>query len=616
MTLIVPDWEPPWPSTGGPTFVRVSSSHLKDPDWLCPEQMAKKARPEVWPAARGDYIPRPPATFALGLLRDAAIDLLSSREPSAVEAVTAIQLAVQARVDAAKDEWVEESVELAVRGLGGYLRVLARLREEGVLARTVVVADLVVVDEQEDHPPVESVTWAVHHLSVDGSLCETHVLRLGSAGDVRLAPAEVALMARVAAEGFIAEPKDVSGWSSPHRRAASQPPAPRNARVRVVGVLDDSDRMVFDGTADVAATLVADEVPAALAILAGGRFRAGRGCADCALRQHCPGLPERAGLLGVAGYSTSTRSLSPSDLTKHALCPKQLHLLRDLGMPAQIPSPSGPLRRGQQVHEWLAAAHQRGVACRDEDLPLPSADMVGPGVVRAAGIATDLGWGYDEYVTNRHFLLGHLDQCPWHRGGLVSLTHEVPMAAWDTDANVVISTRSDVVYVTDEAEVVVRETKTVSPRFVAPDPGALLHQFPQLALSVCLMADGHPALEQVPPGPRTVELEILGAAGHRLERYDAMDPATVLAARTALADRVDRWLHDTTHLPGPRPPCQTCPVTRFCSDYQPQRGLEVPADLLLGLVDPGAVGWGSVDADEVSALVDLDPSAPADDIPF
>jgi hypothetical protein len=285
-------------------------------------------------------------------------------------------------------------------------------------------------------------------------------------------------------------------------------------------------------------------------------------------------------------------------------------------MPAQSSPPTGPLRRGQQVHEWLAAAHERGVACRAEDLPLPSAEMVGPGAVQAAGIATDLGWGYDEYVTNRQFLVRHIDHCPWHREGVVSLTHEVPVTAWDTDANVVISTRSDLAYVTDGAEVVVRETKTVSPRFVAPDAPALLDQFPQVALGVCLMADGHPAFDSVPPGPRTVELEVLGAAGHRLARFDATDPTTVLAARTALADRVDRWLHDTTHLPGTRPPCQTCPVARFCSDYQPQGGLEVPADLLLGLVEPGAEGWGPVNADEVSALVDLDLTAPVDDIPF
>jgi hypothetical protein len=388
--------------------------------------------------------------------------------------------------------------------------------------------------------------------------------------------------------------------------------------VRIVGVLDDSDRLAFDGTAADAAARFSADVPPALGILAGGRFRPGRGCAGCATRQQCPGLPERPGLLGVTGYAPATRALSPSDLTRYAMCPRQVYLSRDLGMPSEQAPPSGALLRGIQVHDWLAAAHQRGVPCAAEDLPAPHVDMSGRTVVANAGIATDLGWAYDEYVTNRNFLLGHLEICPLHRDDVTSLTHEVPVTVWDVHANVVISARSDLAYRTARGELVLREVKTVNPRFVATGEEALLGQFPQLALAVCLLADGHPTFEDDDSAILAAELEVLGAAGHRLVRFDATDPHTVLLARTALADRVDRWLHDTTHQPGPRPPCQTCPVARFCADRRPDHGPRIPADLLLGLAeDPaGADAWTAATGAEAAALVDLDLSDQADDIPF
>lgn len=622
MTIQVPGWVPPWPAAGTASFVRVSSAHLKDPDWLCAEQVAKKARPEVWPADRGDFMARPAATFALGLLRDAALDLLAAPGGSVVEAAMAIQAAVQARVEAASEEWVAESVVLAIRGLGGYLRVLARLRESSELGPAVAVADVVVAEAQPDGTPLEWATWAIHHVARDASLCETHLLRLAPAAEVRLAPAELGVIARVATHGFIAAPKTAKGWASPHAPAPSQPPSPRRGRVRVVGVLDDSDRLVFDGTADDAAGLFATDVPPALGILAGGRYRPGRACAGCATRQQCPGLPARPGLLGVAGWSEATRALAPSDLTRHAVCPRQVYLARDLGMPAEPAPPSGALLRGIQVHDWLAAAHQRGVPCTADDLPAPSAEMAGGPVVANAGLATDLGWAYDEYVTNRHFLTGHVELCPLHRDDITSLTHEVPVTVWDTHANVVVSSRSDVAYQTARGELVLRETKTVSPRFVAGDEEALLAQFPQLALAVCLLADGHPTFEADNPAILAAELEVLGAAGHRLVRFDATDPQTVLAARTALADRVDRWLHDTEHRPGPHPPCETCPVARFCADRRPDQGPQIPADLLLGIAADTASpdAWTALSGAQVgahvAALVDLDQAGPADDIPF
>ena len=74
------------------------------------------------------------------------------------------------------------------------------------------------------------------------------------------------------------------------------------------------------------AALFATEVPPALGILAGGRFRPGRACAGCATRQQCPGLRARPGLLGVAGWSEATRALAPSDLTRYSMTNRRVYL--------------------------------------------------------------------------------------------------------------------------------------------------------------------------------------------------------------------------------------------------------------------------------------------------
>ena len=75
-----------------------------------------------------------------------------------------------------------------------------------------------------------------------------------------------------------------------------------------------------------------------------------------------------------------------------------------------------------------------------------------------------------------------------------------------------------------------------------------------------------------------VELELLGPDAGDVLVFDAADPLTVLVARSALAERIDAWLFDTTHPIGDRPPCHSCEVSRWCGQ-QPASDVTV-TDLL------------------------------------
>lgn len=607
MSIQIPEWEPPWPTKSGPGFVRVTSTMTRArrvPP--CSEQMARKARPDAYPAERPPREPHAPGSFPLGLVREAALLLLgdrragaSSTEASAAGASIAdrIRASVDAAIAQSRDEWSPDVRPAVEAGLVGYLEVMESLRASGELADAMAFSTLVAA--QEEPSRVEMWAWAIHQISRDGALREVHVLRWQRASEVALDPAEAAFIAHVAGSGYLAD-ADAAWWKpfTPSRSIA-QPPAPTTVRVRVIGVLDSTTDVRFDGTVAEAELAFHELVPATLAPLAGGAMRASRGCASCSVRHVCPGVPRFPGLLGVAGCSPYPRSLSPSDLWTHRVCPRQLHLGRDLGLPKEHREASDALRRGVQVHAWLALAHGRGRACSDTDL------------VEGAGLHRELGWSDDEFAANLPYLRQHLGTCPLAAGAVTIIRDEVEITAWDTDANVVFSTRPDAAYLAGDGRWVLRETKTLSPRNLPADRHALLARYPQVAAAICLLADGYRPDAQPAEGPGRVELELLGPESSAVLTYDASDPGTVLVARTELADRVDAWLFDAVHPIGERPPCSTCEVSRWCGQ-QPEGSLEAATDGM-SLVTNGAAEWDVHAPDAV--LRDL-MGTPSDDEEF
>lgn len=588
MTIAIPPWEPPWPFRGSPGFVRVTSTMARDGG--CREQKARKARPDLFPAQEPPREPAAPGSFPLGLVRDAVLILLgASRPPDAADDASVTERILAAVRQAAADswqEWSEDSLPAVEAGVVGYLEVLESLRAGGDLPETLVFDDLAYAQDPQDDR-VEFWAWAVHHISRDGSLREVHLLRWREAGAVPLGEPEVALVAQVAAAGYLAEHRK---WHQPFVpvRSVTPPPDPQQVRVRVIGVLDASSDLRYAGDPREARAEFDRLVPGAISGIGGGSTSATGACADCSIRYVCAGIPAFPGFLGVAGFSARTRAISPAALWTHGACPRQLHLSRDLGLPRERRDGSDALRRGVQVHEWLRRAHDRGIACTELDLPEGS----------AAGLHQELGWTDEEYAVNRPYLRQHLGVCPLAAGDIADIRSEVHITAWDTDANVVFTTRPDTAYLDRDGAWVLRETKTISPRGIPRDPTTLLGRYPQVAAAVCLLADGYRPDAQPGDHPGRVELELLGPDAAELVTFDAADPLTVLVARTSLAERVDAWLFDTEHPIGERPPCQTCEVARWCG-RQPEGTLAAAADGLIVPSSPVDVEWHAAAPDAV-----------------
>lgn len=619
MAIPIPDWEPPFPARGDFDFVRVSSSHLSGRG--CREKFAYACRPAVWPVEYIPAAPTAPADFPLGAARDAAALLLKDPSHALADPGSVIADVIDATLAASRQDWPEESLAMVASALSGYLRVLADLAASGELPTSIVFTDVVFAD-QEGPRTTEYFAWALHHYVDGGSLRETHILRLSNAAGVHLSDATVALAAHALGSGVIAEPKTKpKQWQAPFDAFAHQPPrAADRVRVRVIGMADASNDVRFDGTVADAKASFDRYVPSAVSVYSGGTFGASKYCTSCKIRQHCPGLGRLPGLLGVAGYSEVTRSLSPSDLWVHAACPRQLYLRGDLGIPGIRQADSPSQQRGRQIHEWLENAHRRGVGCTVSDLPDVEMSAHGVDLLDGGRIATELGWTHDEYVTNRRFLLQHLDVCPVRTAESDSLVVEWPMTAWDTEANVVVSSRPDATYVSAvTGRTVIRETKTADPRFLPPDERGLLEKFPQVALDICLLADGFDPLGVGGDGAAgLVELELLSAMHHSLVAFDAADSNTVLQARMALAERVDRWLFDDEHPVGDRPPCSRCPVAYACGRSVSGALPDAALDYLHGLApDTEAADWAQSLGDETLAVaVGAIDQACDEDFPF
>jgi hypothetical protein len=549
----IPVWRPPWPTEQGATFTRVSAAHLTgESRWLCPEQVAAKARPEVRPlrdrADKPTYSPYD--AMPLGIIRTAIFEML--RHGLDAERGMAIAL------EAARSEVTAEAQEVVRRGIEGYLQVLTQLHNTGALTPDTIVREYIALEQDRDHLDgrVEWYGWGVCHISRDSQVREYHLLTWSDAGRRQRSAASLGVYAHIAADAVCVQ--EGGWWSDASVPTDAQPRAGAQVRIREIGVLDATSDLRFSGTVDDARALFLDAVPPALEILAGGDYNPGSHCASCAVRPECTGIARIPGLLGVAGPATWTRALSPGDLATANVCGHRVFLSRTLGLPAQRSEPTEAMQRGTDIHTWLEYAHGRREACTPEDVPL---DGLGP-------IAELLGWDSTRYLALRPYLVAHVQQCPLLQHPADDAYPEMTLTAWDTDADVIVSTRADLVIAHGDS-IILRETKTVMHVDTELTDAQLLDRYPQLALSLCLLADGvnpisnsRPPADQPPRG--TVEVEFLEPDQATVRRFDVADPEIVLLARTSVAEATDRLLYGSTE-PTVGKWCSWCPVAQWCT---------------------------------------------------
>lgn len=551
----IPPWTPPWRVVVRDRLVRVSAAHVRGEErWECPTQIAVKARPTLQvdrdPSVRPTYPPF--HSFALGLARDAAYAVMASG--------TDPEVALEQVCTTSAGDVAEAARDVAREALQGYLIAVARLRDTGELPAETVVREFFAADEVDVR--VEWSAWGLLHVSRDGADREYHVLTWEQAGTRRREPAYLAVYARVAADAIMKQ--EGSLWRERWPAAASQPGAAQRVRVREIGMLDASDALLLDISADEARERFADVVSARVHVLGGGAFNPGGRCASCPVRYECPGVARMPGVLGVAGPALWSRALSPGDLTTARTCTWQVHLERELSLPRARRETTEAMVRGTHLHSWLEYAHGRLVPCSADDLPLPGEGL--------GDVAEMLGWDEQTYAALRPFLLQHVAVCPLRRDDIVAAYPEQSLTAWDTDVDVVMSTRADLVVETTDGYLV-RETKSVGAHHEMPQTAAeVFERYPQVAVTLCLLADGlHPVAGAVADDarPARVEVEILRPDGHEVRGFDTTDAEAVLIARATIAEAIDTVLYSPAE-PTVGRHCSWCPVSRWCSAYRGQ----------------------------------------------
>lgn len=531
----LPEWSPPWPTHDTATFMRVSAAALKgDSRWDCPEMLAMKARPQVRPqrdpSARPVYPPY--ESMPLGLVHSAVYDILRHGTPD--------DEAVAAAISGSRRDVVDPIPAIVATGVANYL---ASVEDRDAVVRQFIAVD----DAVPGAGRVEWFGWGICRISRDSQVREYDLLTYYAAGHRSRAEAVLGVYARIAADAVAVQ--ENAPWWDAFPAAPAQPRPGSRVRIREIGVLDGSSAIVWEGTVEEARALFADAVRPALGILAGGQTDPGPYCVDCAARPVCAGLPHRPGILGVAGPSTWPRRLSPGDLQQ--VCRLRTHLERDLGVPPEPAEPTDAMRRGIEIHRWLERAHGRREPCTEADIP---------------GIAVELGWSEDEYRAWAPYLVQHLAVCPLTRYDPQAATPEAALTAWDTDADIVVSTRADLVI--DEGDrVIVRETKTVASIDADAD---WLARYPQLPITLLLL-DGRSG---------SVDLELLTPQAHEVVSFDPADSETVLRARMLVADATDRYLYEPVAA-NPGPWCGWCPVARWCDARDESREPDEPSLVLL-----------------------------------
>lgn len=486
-------------------------------------------------------------TFALKPA-ERVLDLVEFHGKTPNEAFTALGRDTgPERIPAALDGWTRHAV-------GAFLTASVALAQKcGLLlepcSREWAVQDRLV---GEADGKLHELCTTGRRYSGDG-VRELRILRSGSLHDREADQREVAVAARVLADGRGIR---VASWKDPY---TLYPESPEVGRVRVteVGCLDGSHRVLFDGTAEEARAAYRQDAEELLhAVLNGGDYRPGGGCADCRLVSLCPAVPQTPGALQASRGTAWRRSWSVTTSREHSVCARRTYLY-SVHLPGDArPEPAAAMR-GRAVHAWLERAHRERPAggCRAAAAPEPEQLRQSAGsrlTRREAALAAQM-------------IGDHAAVCPLVGAPLEArFEPERTVYAFDRTANAFVAVKADLLYLRDGAWVV-RETKTTS-SFSVFDP---ITRYPQTALAIVLAAAGVPVDGTA---IRHVELELLTGRGPMLIGFDPFDTVTLRRAHESVRARAAGWLGDLEFKPNPGSHCAECRWTAWCAEAS-----EVPA---------------------------------------
>ena len=537
------DWPVPEGLEGDARLLRVYATAARAGERACPQYLAAKARPGLWPPQSTPR--RQPGLEQFPL--DPVMTLLDMAE---YDGLTLEQAQAQLREGSTASRPHPGLLRWAGHAAARYLSAGAALDAvRGWVAEPASRPWVMQVASPGDAGgfTYELCAWGRRYESADGQMRELRLPRVKSVVDRAVDPGEAAAAAMVLARGSMALGRPRSG--KPHY--LGRPQQVRCIRVAEVGCEDGSWQVMFDGPPEKARQQYDEHARMRLAaVTAGGEYRPGDSCADCKLLDSCPALPRRPGLLGIFSGGRPVRTWSVTNGRHYLTCPAQEYLDR-LHLPAAGSGSSSSVRRGQAVHAWLAGRHARQPVrpCSADDVP-DNPDAWSAGGWEVTGEDARLG----VQMIGDHSLVCALQDLP---PGAVVLPEHL-LLVYDPDAGVLVIAKTDLLY-EDGGAWVLRETKTTR----AVSEGSLLERFPQAALGIMLLAAG------IPGGSREsnrIELERLTPAGPLLDVLDPADPDLHAEACRVIRDMAAGWREDDSAIAVPGPGCRTCDASRWCPD--------------------------------------------------
>lgn len=558
MSIQVPqEWHPGFPVTNA-GFLRISASQVgAEENRACSDFISLKSRPAA-KIGEGYIQLRYPSfeSFPLGIVRDALLSTINNdkvvHEFEDIEGLS--ESAINEAIKNARNK-VEKSHKLwAVDALSGYLMAWEKAREEDI-AQGIDFTDLEIIQAFDitETSHTEWFAWGIYLTSADSKIREFRALKFSKAGLTTINPVRAGVIARILAEGV---PHSEPSWSSPRDPIYKILKPAEKVRIRELGCLDSSQAIVLEDTIAGAKKLFEEKtLPIVLQRVQGGTQKPGPSCRGCRANTMCTALPNRPGLLGITAFAPWPKAYSPSKFHSYRRCPRQYFLQDELGLRTTQETQNNAQQRGLLVHAWLEQAHKRAQECTKDDIPTSSSLGI---------IATELGWNHEEANTALPFLIQHQLTCPINKDSKV--VTELAIEALDTDADITVSTRPDLIYKNGD-DLVWREIKTVS-SIQDIEKDIYFNIYPQLPLAIRLMVEDCLPKEVTEKlgnfKNKRIELELISNDECKTISWDCDDANVKLSAWSQLAEQVDSWASDTLFAPSPNPPCNWCKVSKWC----------------------------------------------------
>ncbi|MFF0597362.1 PD-(D/E)XK nuclease family protein [Streptomyces antibioticus] len=506
---------------GQSDLLRVSASDVQGLPHGCGLHGALKVRPKLqptdWERRKDDT-----ETFVLGIVRDVSLrlhDALTSPDWEALNKLVQVELA-QYQLHSGDRSYIARAIE-------NYL-VCHEVCESELGALRLRTCDPTVVPDTS-FPLNQLTVWAPVYDNEDG-IREVRKLRFGRARPIA---------------------KDSENWAITAAHIAGLlRPRDYLQRIRVVeiGLGDGSMEILFDDSPAEAQSLYATRViPLVSGIVTSRVATPGNSCGRCKIAGCCSSLEKVDGFLGQSRKGSSTRSVSARDIEVYEKCPAQWYLTSN-NLPSRSDTPPSS-ERGRVIHEWLARAHMGNRKCDPSDLDAIDGNFP-PGLDES------------DYLESRKYVTQHASMCPLGDGAQV-IGSEISVYGYDAQADVVVVSKPDLLYVDSDETFVIRETKTTTLSLPLDEQEAF-DRFFAVPWLLNLIGSGY-------RGPyksdnARLELEVLAPEESRLFSWDLGDARLLRMAKAEVRLRAKKWHRDTSWNSTPGEHCRWCPVRGWCSD--------------------------------------------------